>query len=220
MKKVSLEEKYILEYIRTMLSDAKIKSETVESDLFHHNSSYSKTPSIIRNGILSIKELNARGIERFSEKDLRILSDISSHINGSECVSLSLTGLKDLYQDESEYNPLTSLDTDILVSKEITARRSTEHYGNEYLVSESITPDKFKSVDLRLLKLYEDYIKEKVYFEKGSFITNLIERYNKLREIAQALYEEKLDIPLREMSEGNMTLDIDKIKKNPVLVLK
>jgi len=147
MKKVSLEEKYILEYIRTMLSDAKIKSETVESDLFHHNSSYSKTPSIIRNGILSIKELNARGIERFSEKDLRILSDISSHINGSECVSLSLTGLKDLYQDESEYNPLTSLDTDILVSKEITARRSTEHYGNEYLVSESITPDKFKSVD-------------------------------------------------------------------------
>jgi len=39
----------------------------------------------------------------------------------------------------------------------------------------------------------------------------IIECYNYLRKIAIALKEAKLNIPLREMSNGNITLDKEKV---------
>ncbi len=42
--------------------------------------------------------------------------------------------------------------------------------------------------------------------------------YNSLRLIAEKM--KTMDIPLREMSEKNITLDIDKVSKNKELILK
>ena len=48
----------------------------------------------------------------------------------------------------------------------------------------------------------------------------MINNYNYLKQIAIAIIEQGLDIPLRDMSDQNVTLDIDKMSKVPRLILK
>ena len=133
MKNIILEEKYILEYILDILNDYKTKKITINDYKYHHNTSYFDAPSVIRYGILSLLELNALGVKNFSQEVLDIMSDTDSHINGTNAISLSVVGLKDLYHNESEYSPYSSTQVDFLISNEIKAYRSTLHYGNEFL---------------------------------------------------------------------------------------
>jgi len=52
-------------------------------------------------------------------------------------------------------------------------------------------------------------------------VLELIQKYNYLIDIAIAMKETKLDIPLREMSlEDNAMLDIDRLSKTEKLTLK
>ena len=52
-------------------------------------------------------------------------------------------------------------------------------------------------------------------------VQNLIDKYNNLKKIALAVKQVKLDIPIREMSNGdNFAIDIDKLSKVPKLILK
>lgn len=216
MEKIRLEEKYIYEYIKDILNESKVKPENVSDSLYHHNRSFKRTPIVIRHGILSLKDLNDLGIEKMTDKQLELYSDETSHINGIENISLALTGLTDLYRDEDEYDPYSPYKPDILIDRSVVARRSTYNYGNEFLASSPITNDKFRSIDIRLFNLISEY-------EKKNNIDgpkDLIEKYNYLREIAQAIIEAKLSLPLREMSNENLTLDIEKIKNMPILELK
>ena len=44
--------------------------------------------------------------------------------------------------------------------------------------------------------------------------------YENLRKIALAMKDAKLDIPLREMSDGNCCIDIDKTINMPKILVK
>ena len=211
MSKILLEEKYVLEYIRDMLSTLKIGAKEVTDARYHHNASYEKIPSILRNGILSLLETNKLGITKYTDQDLEILNDITSHVNGNDSISLSVVGLTDLYPNEDEYNPYSQNYVDLIISSDVKARRSSTRYGNEFLVKDKISPDKIKAVDIRLLKSME---------EKRNHEKEIIEKYNHLREIALIIKELNLDVLLREMSEDNLTFDIDKVSKTPQIVLK
>lgn len=186
------------------------------NDRYHHNSSYTAAPSIIKNGILSISDLHKRGVVKVSAKVLKLSEDIESHINGSEQISLSVVGLDDLYKNEEEYDPFKTGSADFIVSNDVKAARSSTHYGNEFLVYSPIDNDKIKSVDVRLFEYLDEL--EKL---NGSSAKDMISLYESLREIAISLRDSKLNIPLREMSNGNnKSLDIEKISEMPKLILK
>ena len=101
MEKVHIEEKYIPEYVGDMLSSLKCGTEQVSNTnaKFHHNTDYEQVPSVIKYGILSLQELNKLGLKNYSEKLLKLMSNIDSHVNGDTGISLSVTGLEDLYLD-------------------------------------------------------------------------------------------------------------------------
>ena len=222
MKKIELEEKYILEYIKDILNDSRIKSEELDlKKLFHHNTSYKDTPSVIRNGILSLEDLTKKDIYKFSKEQLEIYSDHTSHVNGIEKISLAKVGLDDIYPNEEVYDPYRATLTDILIDDKVKAGRSSYNYGNEFLADSPILSDKFKSIDIRLLKLINE-LENKILNNKvdENDITKIIEKYNMLKEIANAISYMKLTIPIRDMSRENVTLDVEKVKENPVLLLK
>lgn len=207
-----MKQKEIIEFIDDNISSALI-SGTQITDRYHHNSTYEDGPSIIKNGILTINDLNVRKIKKYSEQTLKNLDNIESHANGSDGVSLAVVGLTDLYKDEDEYDPFKPGSLDFIVDSAIIAGRSTYNYGNEFISRSSITPDKLKSVDIRLRK----YLR---LASKNGSNEELIKYYENLRLIALALKEQSLDIPLREMSDDNRCLDIDKVIKMPKCILK
>lgn len=201
---VLLEEKYVLEYIRYTLTSMMISTSSIFNARYHHNTEYILTKSIIKYGILSLEELNKLGLRSDPANMLELMDDIESHINGKNGVSLSVVGLTDLYRDEEEYNPYNSNFVDILVSSDVRAVRNSVHYGNEFVSREVITPDKIKSIDIRLL----NFINSKKYEN----IEEVVNRYNSLKSIALTIINENLNIPVREMSDntGNI-FDVDRL---------
>ena len=157
METILLEEKYILEYIRDILNDSKIKLALINDAKFHHNTSYEDAPSVCRHGILSLADLNKLGIKKYSEDFLRIMNDTESHINGVNAISLSVVGLKDLYSHEEEYCPFSPDQVDFLISSDIKASRTSTHYGNEFLYYSRISVEKLRSIDFRILALIRLY---------------------------------------------------------------
>ena len=61
--------------------------------------------SIVKHGILSMKDLHNSGINIYSLDALERASNHLSHINGNDGISLAVVGLTDLYKDEDEYDP-------------------------------------------------------------------------------------------------------------------
>lgn len=210
---ITIDKKNIKNYLEDILNSHRIKSKNIEDKLYHHNSSYKDGISIVKNGILSLKEMNNKKIIQLSKEQLELYDDTSSHINGSDGISLSIVGLTDLYRDEDEYNPFDSNKLDIIVSKEVQARRSSTHYGNEFIASKKISSKLVESIDVRLIKFLENIKHE-------SDITKLIENYNHLLDIAKAIKEKGLDISIREMSNENITLDAEKLSNSPKIFVK
>lgn len=201
-----MNEREIFEFIDDNIASTRIKGREIDGK-YHHNTTYEQAPSIIKNGILSLEDLHKNRIITFSAETLKKLSNTESHINGIDGISLARTGLTDLYADEDEYDPLRPIVVDFIIDSNIKARRTTIHYGNEYIANSPIEPDKIKSVDIRIRK----YLK---LLEKKD-VETAIRYYENLKLIAQALKEKQLDIPLRELSEENTSLDIDKVLKMP-----
>lgn len=218
MENMNLEEKYAFEYILDTLNSAKIKSVEPEDARFHHNTSYEKTPSIITNGILSEERLANLQKREISESKKRIAED-PCYACGLNSVSLSAK-VDDLRRNEWEYKSDSPYDVDILIERNIKAGRHTINYGNEFLVMGGVENTSFRGIDIRILKQIEKINDELYNFRtRDKAIQDLIRDYNQLKLIAKALIDAKLDIPLREMSNENMTLDIDKIAKGPELKL-
>ena len=219
MSTILLEEKYILEYIKDTLHSSKNGTVAVNKARYHHNTDYCDAASVCQHGILTMADQKKAGIKCYSEDFFQKMDDIESHINGIDAVSLSVVGLQDLYDGEEEYDPFLPSRVDFLVSSEIKAGRSTIHYGNEFLSQESISIDKLRSIDIRLLKLVE--MIENGYSSGNFTIQSAIEKYNYLREIALTMKYSQLDIPLREMSyHQHSSMDISKLSSSPKLVLK
>lgn len=210
---ITIDRKHIKEFLYDTLNSYRIKSKYIEEGLYHHNSSYKDGISIIKNGILSLEELNKKEIIKLSEEQLKMCDDTSSHANGKNGISLSIVGLTDLYRDEDEYSPFIPDLLDIVISKEVNARRTSINYGNEFIVSKKISSRLFESIDVRLFKLI-DRIKHE------SDLKKVIENYNHLLDIAQAIKEKQVEICLREMSDENLTLDIESLSKSPKVFVK
>lgn len=216
MNKIYVEERYITECIQDFLSDLRLGQFSVDDAIYHHNSSYKNAPSIIKNGILSYDDMNKLGIIKMTKEQLYIIDDITSHVNGKDGISLSVTGLTDLYRDEYEYDPTNECCIDFLISSDIKASRNSEHYGNEFICYEKILQDKIKSVDVRILKNLNTLHLNSIYKN----LNDLVYNFNKLNEIALALHESNENIPLREMSYSDNLLDINKAMNLPSIVLK
>lgn len=210
---ITIDRKHIKEYLEDTLNSYRIKTKVIEENLYHHNSSYKDGTSIVKNGILSLEELNKKEIIKLSEEQLELYDDTLSHINGADGISLSIVGLTDLYIDEDEYNPYSPYSLDIIISKKVQARRSSIHYGNEFIAKTKISSKLFESIDVRLIKFLENIKHE-------SDITKLIENYNHLLDIAKAIKEKGLDISIREMSNENITLDVEKLSNSPKIFVK
>ena len=199
-----------------MINSFKVKSIEVNNSIYHHNTSYADASSVLKYGILTVSELNRLGIKKYSSKTLKAWSDTDSHINGIDSISLSVVGLTDLYPSEDEYDSCNPILVDFNISSDIRAYRTTLHYGNEFLCKNSIEIDKLRAVDVRLLNLIKLISSQK----SNNSVRNLIDSYNCLKNIALAIKESNLDIPFREMSSGNLTMDIDKVSNTPKLILK
>ena len=220
MSEIILCEKNIHEYIGDTINDCVIGKIHMAQDLYHHNTSYGLASSVIKHGILSMGSINRLGIRKYSDEFLRTMSDIDSHVNGQNGVSLSLVGLTDLYPNEDEYDPFKENFVDFLVTKNIKTYRMTIHYGNEF-VTNDIAPDKLLSLAIRLLKYMERLKTNKIMpFEKNA-TQQLIEAYNNLLESAKALKQTNLNVPIREMSNNdNLSLDIEKLSQSPKILIK
>lgn len=216
MNKVLLEKKYALQYIKDVLNSIKEKPIIIDSK-YHHNTGYECLSSVCINGILTMNELSKLNIKNYTEEVLKTMSDIDSHVNGIDNVSLAVMGLNDLYPDEEEYNPFIETHlVDILISNDIKTFRSSLNYGNEYLHQGSISKDKIRAIDIRLLKLIKS-IEENTYSNLD--IKDITQKYNYLKEAATLI--KGLDIYLREMSfEDNTKINIDKLIKQPTIILK
>ena len=218
MNNITLEEKDLLECVRDLLNQSKKNSIEIKNARYHHNSSYINAPSIIKNGILSMQAMNDIEVRLYSKEALKLMSDIESHINDSDGVSLSVVGLTDLYPDEEEYNPYNGNYVDFLVDSSIQASRSTTFYGNEFIARYMIPNDKIRSVDVRI---FDD-----LNFDKDNhhYLSNneaLLLRYNSLRNMAITLRDLELNIPLRDNSkDDNHQLDILTLASSPRLILK
>lgn len=219
MSKILLEEKEVLDYVEESINGIKGNVVEVVDDKFHHNTKYEDTISIIENGILSGKEQNKIGL--VSDEQLELFSDIESHANGSESISLAVVGLTDLNPDEIEYDPFSEKHVDILISGDVQARRVSTNYGNEFLTDDSILSDKFRAIDTRLLA-YIETIRTSSNDSFDVSVNQLLDNYNRLREVALLIKQRSLNIPIREMSknEGN-GLDINRLSNMPkVKVMK
>ncbi len=217
MSNMFLEEKYILNYIKDALNCCKGSKTIINDARYHHNSNYSDSPLIVKNGILSLKELNNRGIKNYSKKILEIMNDTDSHVNGNDGISLSVVGLNDLYPEEEEYNPFNPNMVDFLISSKISAFRTTLNYGNEFLAFKPINNKYLKSIDIRLLKLVEDRLNN----HSDNSIINIIDKYNYLKDIVIAINECNLCIPIREMSDDEgQKIDINKLDNYPKILIK
>lgn len=220
MSNIQIEESYIPEFITDTISSSRINSVAVSNDVYHHNTSYKHTSEIIKHGIMSAEEKAKRGLFEITPQ-LEHIYNGEHYVNGLQNISLAKVGLTDLYPDEDEYDPYSSFQTDILITDalEPKPRRSSVNYGNEFLVQGIILPEYFKSIDFRLLKYIEQYKQGRYSKEKMQFLLELIEKYNCLRQIAKALKDSNLDIPFREMSTENITLDPEKVLNFPILSL-
>ena len=217
MNEIIIKEKYILEYIRNMLYACSYAIKNIDDNAYqyHHNTAYEYAPSIIKYGILSIEELNSLGIRSYSKDYLKFIDDIESHVNGKDGISLSVTGLTDLYKDEDEYDPCQSNIVDFLVDENIKTVRNTTHYGNEFISRNKITSDKIVSADIRIIN-YINNLGEK----DGKAIFSVINKYNQIIMMSKEILRHNRDMQMREMSEGvNRKIDVEKMSEMPRLLM-
>lgn len=212
MNTISIEKEYVFDYIKDILAINKNSLTLIKDAKYHHNSAYSVASKICKYGILTFEELNQYGFRNDSSDIIKTMSDISSHANGIEHVSLAVTGLVDLYNNEEEYNPYKSDKVDFRISSELKTRRYSVNYGNEFLSYGSIPNNMIKSIDVRFVEL----------IEKSSIndVVNIIDKYNCLIDIAASIESEGLDIPLRLLSYDGCDINKSKLAISPKILIK
>ena len=210
MNKIFLEKKDVFDYLHDVINKCSINQKELSNDYYHHNASYKDGKNIIKNGLLSLEELNRLGIKKFSNDQLTKASDILSHVNGIDGISLSKVGLTDLYRDEEEYNPYSPNCLDILISRKIKASRSSLHYGNEFICYSKIDRSLFRSIDIRILKLFKYELNKE----------NIVKKYNYLLETIKKIEKYNLNILVREMSDNQINLNINKLSEQPKIFIK
>lgn len=211
-------EKLLFEFIEDSIHSCKVNSVEIENAKYHHNTNYEKAPLLIKNGILSLKERALLEQRTISQDELNKYND-DTHVNGSDQISLSSLDIdhSTISKKEWLYDPYMPSDVDINISSNIKARRNSTNYANEYLVDKKVLNEDFKAIDIRLLKLIKELENKKI---DGNKLKKIISNYNDLKKIAFELQKNELDIPLREMSNENITLDLNKVINLPEIKTK
>ena len=213
-----IEKKYIYEYIKDKLNDFKITYEKINNAKYHHNTDYISACSIVKYGILSMNHLHKLGLKYYSKELFNLFTDETSHINGVNGISLSIPYLSDLYGDEFEYDPFDKSKVDFVIDNSVKAVRNTINYGNEYITYDSITSEKIKAIDIRLIE-YLGYLMSKKDVTNTEY-EQLIRKYNSLIFIALNMKNANLDIPFREKSfKEKSSLDVSKVANAKILKL-
>lgn len=201
-----------IDLLKENMSNIIYKSTSLQKDVnykFHHNTCYKYGKSILKHGILSINDLRKEGLIDISNSLYMNLCDIESHVNGTNSVSLSMSGLTDLYKDEEEFDNTLCNSLDFLIGDNVSARRNSIHYGNEFLSDKSIPVSDIKGIDVRFLN----------YINKCNDINLLIEEYNHLKDIARYIRDNNMNITLRERSCNlELELDADKLIDIPMII--
>ncbi len=200
---VEISKEKVVDFIEETFEKIGGEESTYIDYKYHHNAMYKDASSICKYGVLSLIDQNTYKITSHSDKVLKTMDDLESHVNGSDNVSLSVVGLDDIYPGEDEYDPSSPIFVDFLVSSDIKAKRNSIHYGNEFL-SSSIPRDKIRSLDIRLLKL----IRKNPYD-----IDKILKNYNYLVDAVNVIIDNNLNIPVRECSSDIYELDIHVIKE-------
>lgn len=207
------------EIVKECLYSCKTSPIIVNDTKYHHDINLKDTPSAIQYGLLSPEKRALSQGRNLTKEELFILSD-ECHVNGKEYISLSSmeVDFSQMYRDEFVYESSKSLETDIIVSKDIKTMKNTINYFNEFLVEDIIPVEKFNAIDVRILNInkHNQFRSETQEFRNQK----LLEYYEQLRLIAKALIDYKRDIPFREASEEFVTLDPEKVIKLPKIIIK
>lgn len=218
MSKIEIIKEHELEtFISEALNSAKTSPVIVENADYHHNTSYENAPFNIRYGLMSTTELMKYGRVSKTTEQLSALENDAASVNGIYEISLSKVGLTDQYrEDDWEWDPRKGGSPDFLIDSDIKTRRDDTNYFNEFLAKEIILPEKFKAIDVRILSVINGTDSSSLCSNREKKLASLIVMYNQLSEMAIAMREKGLDIPLREMSnEDNLALNIDKVADFP-----
>lgn len=193
----------------------------LHTERYHHNADFESIDKIVNNGILPLKEkMELEGQKMTISEELKFSEEY--HVNGINSVSLARMDIDYnlISKNEWIYEPFTTDKADIIISNKVKAYRNSRNYANEYLSNGKISPEYFRTIDVRVLKsLYDQTIIYKDNSKEGR-LSKAIEYYNSLRLIAATILESKLNIYFREMSYENITLDLNKTSELPILVLE
>ena len=103
-----------------------------------------------------------------------------------------------------------------MISNSISTSHVTHHFYNEFLALDSIDSKYFEAIDVKVFRAYQSSKLDSEEF----VVKNLLNQYNSLIDIAKAMQELEMDIPLRESSlwvckevkDGNYMLRIEEDK--------
>lgn len=214
---ICIDEDMLYEFIKLNLHSCRVSSRIIENSKYHHQTKIERIPNMLKNGILSKNKFSELEGRDLTDDEISIYSD-DCHVNGTDYVSVSSMDLdfSTMGKDEYYWDPIDSLESGIVVSSDIRAFRVTKNYFNEFLVEGGIYPSSFSAIDTKVLKIYTN----RFYRGEESKTDRMLRHYHTLKDIALSLKEDNLDIPLREVSDEVITLDIDKVIKLPSLKLK
>ena len=200
-----------------------LSEETLEDIIdadYHHNTSYAESILICEHGILSLDELNKRGIRHDSKELLEKLSDIESHPNGTD--GIALANEEPHGRSGRIYDPFNPTVVDFRVSNTVPAYHTSYHYDNELVCRRSIGLDEIKSIDIRIRKLCDLLLYTRKLDASKITRETIVKNYNYLIELAQTLVRKELNIPLREMSDNEAIyiIDTQRLAEKPRLSIR
>ena len=211
---IFLSEDKALSFIKNSLLDC-YENEFLISSKYHHNSPFSKVPSLLKHGILSKNEYLKLTGKSLSRKELILRSD-EYYANGLDYVSISATGGLEISKREKdeklEYTSSGDSNVDIIIDDEINAMRCSRNYYNELLVKDKINTADIISIDVRLLN--------RIINNKN--IREIVNDFNMIPLIAKTILDENLNIQIREATYDDDIVSLNKRKllKIPKIILK
>ncbi|MBQ9072196.1 MAG: hypothetical protein IJY25_03460 [Bacilli bacterium] len=209
------------ELIKKSLYSCKETSTPIVDAEFYHQIKMQRVPQVLKNGLFSKRKIAELEGRELTPHERSLYSD-DGRVNGLDYISLSNMNLDFSKMGEKElyFDPFNTIEANIIVSKDINISRSTHNYFNEYLVKDRISPKQFNAIDTRILKILDFDFHDTEKNKLENRIQLMLEYYNYLRNIAITLKENKLDIPLREVSDEVITLNPKKVIRMPHFQLK
>jgi len=218
---ISIEKDKAYELVRENIYSCITSPVNLDNFKFIHALPMERTTSAIKNGLLSHRKLAKLQGRELTQQDYINYAG-AGHPNGVSYVSVFTrkVDFSQMYPGEILFDPFDTIEVEISLSNELKAYRDAENYYNEFLVPDEIPNKLFTGIDSKILRIKNYDFHNKEANKPENRLKKLISHYNFLREIAIALRDANLDIPLREISEEVVTLDKQKVIELPKIIVK